>query len=258
MGGTAYRVKLFHQGVDVTEDHPALRRKAKKTYGYSIGSDDRSWSADSKNVFLRTVSPSQLFRYRPETKSTRILASDYCLNLKCANDRPQIFVLDSERSTIVDHTGNQVCEFDKRSSVDCLVATYWLNPNDFVAQIGRTSRRTKMRINIHSSATGERVHSTIVEPRSAIPFDEQEYASIRKSGYSLVVPSDGMTWASGRLLDDWIDTWFDDRTNSLKLATYRPTSAPYQKDWGMIHFSKDSWYCDVQKVWCEFKINFSH
>ena len=85
--------------------------------------------------------------------------------------------------------------------------------------------------------TGRLVEAIDLDPIDFVPYDSGAYSTIPRSGCTLALRS-GVR-AAGFLLDTWHDARFDPDTDMLRLAAYRPVSAPYC----------DQLACDVEARW---------
>jgi len=101
--------------------------------------------------------------------------------------------------------------------------TDWLR-SGIVFLVARAARGSKTKITFYSSVSGGPIGAEDLDPADLLPYDAAAYAGLSRDAFCLKHGT-GAWWA-GVLLDVWHDARFALETNTLLLATCRPTSAP--------------------------------
>ena len=156
-----------------------------------------------------------------------------------------LLVFLNDHFAILDKEGNILKRIDWKSAEFELPHTGWMSSGRSFFIIGRTSKRAKPRITFINAENGTKVSSELLDPVKFVPYSDDEYKSISRGRYSLVLSSS--TRAIGYLLDTWNDVVYDQEKSTIFLSVYRPASKVYELDGYPV--------CEAEKKWVSLKMH---
>lgn len=225
MGADGWRASLLSSGRDLSHEHPVLRRFGEGR-GLRAPSDLQPWAPDGRTLALLTweeTDPVCLYDTEGRRVTRLTTGSAFPYSAQWAPDSDRLLIRFASGGTLFDAAGQRQGTLEWSVARDESFYTYWMR-SGIVFLVARASRGSKTKITFYSSVSGGPIGAEDLDPTDLLPYDAAAYAGLSRDEYSLTLGSG--TWGAGVLLDTWHDVRFVLETNTLLLATCRPTSAP--------------------------------
>lgn len=243
MGAEGWELSILENGIDVSDRHQKLVTLGGGK-GFFPPHDLQPWHSAGDTIVALTWNGAYL--YGISSRRTRTLPArprDLLSIAQWSSKVDRLLLAYRSQGILIDSNMKQAGVAEWRLAVDESPNVFWLNSGETFAFVGRSSSRTKTTIRFFSD-DAEPLGSQPLDPRDLLPYDEAQYAEIRRGHYSLVLSS--ATTAVGSLLDVWESVRFDCATNTLLLGTYRPVGKPFRRD-GML-------MCQAREQWAAVRI----
>jgi hypothetical protein len=204
--------------------------------------DYSPWNIDSKILALRFWESGLVF-FDPSLNNFRVInLSPHIVQWSPTANYLLVFL--NDQFAILDKNGNILKKIKWKTAEHELPHAGWMKSGTMFFVIGRTSKRAKPRITFINAENGTIFSNELLDPEKLIPYNGDEYKSVPRSGYSLVISNS--TRSTGSLLDRWDDMIYDQEKGMIFLSTYRPTSKVFELN------SYPA--CQVEKKWVSIKL----
>ena len=248
MGADGWQVKLVHRGWDVTRKHRDFFRIAEGK-GFRYDPHFRPWSFDSQSFVVLTWDQTPVHLYEVETKRDTHSGYQpplgYVYSAQWAPDIDRLLVTSSSEGLLVDRSGQQHALVQWGIAERETPHTDWLSTGKCFFLIAREAGDpSRTRIRFYSGVDGELKETHDLDPRDLVPYNWEDYVELSRDGLSLISADAGFR-SVGSLLDTWSSVKFDQASNTLMLAVFRPVSPAYREL---------EWVCKVKQVWVAVEI----
>ena len=188
--------------------------------------DYSPWSADSK-VLALCFWESGLVFFEPLANNFQVI-NLHAHIVQWSPTANHLLVFVNSQFAILDKNGNVLNKVGWETAEHELPRAGWMPSGTVFFIIGRTSKRAKPRITFVNAENGTIVANELLNPEKLVPYNSDEYKSVPRGRYSLVLsPS---TRSVGSLLDTWNDMNYDQEKGMIFLSVYRPISKVYELD----------------------------
>ena len=238
MGADGWKAELWCGARNVSRSHSVALELANST-GFRACDDLRPWAPDDRTLALMTWTVTKpIVLYDVERRQLHEPPTRHALpnSAQWAPNLDRLLLPFSSGGELYDATGKHQGRAEWTADDEYTQYTDWTRWGMFFL-IARESRDSKTRLVFYDGVVGERVEAMDLDPVDLVPYDHERYATLPRRALTLVLSS-GVR-ADGVLLDSWNAARFDPLTDTLRLATYRPVSAPQH----------DRLTCEVEARW---------
>ncbi|MBA4383804.1 MAG: hypothetical protein C0410_03645 [Anaerolinea sp.] len=214
-----------------------------KDKGFLCSEDYSPWSADSKILALSSWD-SGLILFNP-LQNTCQIREQLPWIIQWSPTVNHLLIFSNDKFSILDGVGNNLSLIDWQTTEHTLPHVGWLISGKMFFIIGRSSKRSKPRITFFRAEDGTMVSNELIDPIKCVPYDDNKYKNISRSGYSLVLSRSTRT--IGSYLDTWHDMFYDQEKGTIALSIYRPVSEIFDLNGYPV--------CEVEKKWISIKLN---
>ena len=204
--------------------------------------DYSPWSADSQVLALRFWQSGLVF-FEPLSNDFQVI-NLHPHSVQWSPIANYLLVFLNGQFAILDKNGKNLNTINWKTAEDELPRVGWMPSGTVFFIIGRASKRAKPRITFVNAENGTVISNELLDPVKLLPYNNDEYKSIPRGSYSLVLSP--TTRSVGSLLDTWHDVIYDQAKGTIFLSVYRPISKVYELDRRPV--------CQVEKKWIALKM----
>ena len=238
MGADGWKAELWWGARNVSRSHKVALELANDT-GFRACDDLRPWAADDRTLALMTWTVrTPIALYDVERRHVSQPPARHALpySAQWSPNLDRLLLPFSSGGELYDATGKPQGRSEWIADDEYTLYTDWTRWGMFFL-IARQSPDSKTRLVFYDGVAGQRVEAMDLDPVDLVPYDHGAYSLLPRHALTLMLSS-GVR-AAGVLLDSWHAARFDPLTDTLRLATYRPVSAPYH----------DRVTCEVEARW---------
>ena len=240
MGAEGWKVQLRHRGWNVGARHRSISNLG-GAKGFRCEDDLEPWSHDSEALVFVTWDEQPVHVYDLGAKSLRNVPcdSDYLYSAQWSPSVDRLLVTSTDRAVLTNRDGTWRGSASWRIAPQERPHTQWTRDGHWFFVLAREATSAKVMLTFHAGEDGRVGEAYELDPIDLAPYDAERYADLPRDGLCLIMTS--ATGGIGQLLDTWHRVQFDQPSNTLYLAVFRPVSAAYK--------SGEAWLCDVEERW---------
>ncbi len=238
-GACAWKLRLLHHDADVTQEHD------------SLGSDQwrhpehyQPWLGKPPQLLLTHWKPAAFLYDVESKKKTECDFSGHILGAAASKTLPRIVVQGIPEISLLDAGGRMVAALPQNAGQVERPVLAWFDKAGCLLRIGRENEASPTKMYFYEASTGKAAGDLALDPKTLLPYQASEYASISRNAYSLILSRSRR--CVGHRLDTWAQVHFDDSRSVLQLQTYRPTSEPFMEGSAVV--------CEAEPRWIEVEL----
>jgi hypothetical protein len=238
-GASAWKLRLLHRHADVSREHD------------SLGSDQwrcpehyQPWLGKPPQLLLAHWKPAAFLYDLESKKKKECNFSGHILGAAASKTLPRIVVQGIPEISLLDAEGRMVAALPQNAGQPERPVLAWFDKAGCLFRVGRENQASPTKIHFYEANAGTAVGEIALDPKTLLPYQASEYASIPRNPYSLILSRSRRS--VGHFLDIWTRVHFDDSRSVLQLQTYRPTSEPFVEGHATV--------CEVDPRWIEVEL----
>ena len=251
MGADGWQVKLFYHGRDVTREHRDFFRIAEGK-GFRYEPEFQPWSFDSKSLAMVTWEKVPVHLYEVTTKVPIHLSYQppfgYVYSAHWAPDIDRVLLTFPTEGVLVDQAAKQHGVVQWGIQEHEAPHTQWMKTGKCFFLLASRAGDSRTSISFYSGVDGALHETYDLDPTDLVPYNSEEYVELSRDRLCLVSADRGFR-SVGLLLDKWSSVKFDQASNTLFLAVFRPASSPYREAGELV--------CKVSETWIAVELDAS-